>query len=252
MMESQDHVLSPDSAGTLETKSVTTTPIMKLPGRKLLVVTTTHITSVVDDPLERTVFPTSDIPRLQQDNETAAAHVLSSDFTPFMPSQVVAERVDKSRNKVKNACAYCHEVRKTCEAVRPCQRCQVAGVECKDRARKKMPWNRGPKVGKNAARRAPRSSVSQTVLNTPGPATASTSALMLNSPGVVDPVYVGGPVETYMGHPIPQDAWNGLHTGPFFAHLGWAPPVEYTVYGAPLQGTAITHETFSGANDPQP
>ncbi len=44
-METQDQVLSSDSAGTFGPKSVTTTPIMKLPGRKLLVVTTTHITS---------------------------------------------------------------------------------------------------------------------------------------------------------------------------------------------------------------
>ncbi len=71
---------------------------------------------------------------------------------------------------------------------------------------------------------------------------------MLDSLGVVDPVYVGGPFETYMGQSIPQDAWNGLHTGPFLAQLGWAPPAENTVYGAPRQDTAI----FPGANDPQP
>ncbi len=47
MIQSQVHVLSEssDSADALEIKSVTTTPIMKLPGKKLLVVTTTHITS---------------------------------------------------------------------------------------------------------------------------------------------------------------------------------------------------------------
>ncbi|RDX51728.1 hypothetical protein OH76DRAFT_1401147 [Lentinus brumalis] len=254
-MESREHALPSNSAAQLETTSVITTPIMKLPGSKLLVVTTTHITSVVDDPLASTITSTNEeCSTVVMQNESPAPHLDGlNDYPSGLLLRTPTPVAKPFRKRVKTACARCHEVRKTCDAVRPCKRCRREGVECKDRARKPM---RGLKVGgKKATRRTLPSGTSQTVpavLATPGPATTSAGASMLSPMDPTITVASGGPVETYIAYPERQDAWLGLNTDPLLAQLGWLPSAEEAGYRAPFQSSAMVHNIFPGAGDFQP
>ncbi|RPD60253.1 hypothetical protein L227DRAFT_653372 [Lentinus tigrinus ALCF2SS1-6] len=208
----------------LETKTIIT-PVMPLPGRKLLVITTTHRTSIVDGCC--VLPPNSGVPSLPDisANTNGQQPVKDSEETrsPAATNLTHGDEVRNAENRksVRNACISCHEKHKTCDIVRPCMRCLKAGIDCKDRVRK-------PIVAKKHTRKPGVSHRGrQSIAKQPESATASTSAVTLDATEPSMHAAVRGSIDAGNDWPIGVlSSWNDAGLDSLLAELH-RPPEGY-------------------------